>query len=219
MINFRKQTLIITTLVCLLPIVLGVFMYRDLPDQIPVHWNAAGEIDNYMSKPWAVFGLPVFFAVINIISITAITNDPKRQNQSKWMKRMIIWLVPALSVILLPISLFISIGISISVPFVVTLLISILFIVIGNYLPKSRQNYTIGIKLPWTLHDADNWNKTHRLGGVCFIAGGIIIFISNLFQLGSQPGLLHFIITISTIILMILVPTVYSFILYRKDPS
>lgn len=219
MINFRKQTLITTTLVCLLPIVLGIFMYSGLPDQIPVHWNAAGEIDNYMSKSWAVFGLPVFFAVINIISIVAITNDPKRQNQSKWMKRMIIWLVPALSVILIPISLLVSIGIRISVPFVVTLLVSILFIVIGNYLPKSRQNYTIGIKLPWTLHDADNWNKTHRVGGVCFIVGGIILFISNLFQLGKQTGFLNFIIIISTIVLMVLVPIIYSFVLYRKDQS
>lgn len=172
-----------------------------------------------MSKPWAVFGLPVFFAVINIISIVAITNDPKRQNQSKWMKRMIIWLVPALSVILIPISLLVSIGIRISVPFVVTLLVSILFIVIGNYLPKSRQNYTIGIKLPWTLHDADNWNKTHRVGGVCFIVGGIILFISNLFQLGKQTGFLNFIIIISTIVLMVLVPIIYSFVLYRKDQS
>lgn len=211
-----SRTLVMTTLVCLLPIVLALFMYNDLPEQMPVHWNAAGDIDRYMSKPFVVFGMPLFFALINIICIIGITSDPKKQNQSKWMQRLAIWIVPVMSLVLLPITLLVSIGVNISVPFIIILIMSIVFIIIGNYLPKSRQNYTIGIRLPWTLNDADNWNKTHRVGGICFIIGGIILFVINLLQVDSERSYLLAIITTLTIALLVIIPTVYSYVLYRK---
>lgn len=212
----RNRMLVMTTLVCLLPIVLALFMYNDLPEQMPVHWNATGEIDRYMSKPFVVFGMPIFFALINIICVIGVTSDPKKQNQSKRMQRLAFWIVPVMSLILFPITLLVSLGVNISIPFITTLIVSIVFIIIGNYLPKSRQNYTIGIKLPWTLNDADNWNKTHRLGGICFMIGGIILFLSNIVLINSESSYALAIITTVTIALLITIPTVYSYALYRK---
>jgi len=84
----------------------------------------------------------------------------------------------------------------------------VLFIVIGNYMPKCRQNYTMGIKLPWTLNDEENWNKTHRLAGKIWVAGGILIVISALLQC--------FWICFAVFAVMLFVPFVYSWRLYSK---
>ena len=85
-----------------------------------------------------------------------------------------------------------------------------MFIVIGNYLPKARQNYTIGIKIPWTLSDEDNWNRTHRLAGYLWMIGGIFLII------GALTGFVKINLVLAIILLMILVPCIYSGVLYNR---
>jgi uncharacterized membrane protein len=82
------------------------------------------------------------------------------------------------------------------------------FLGIGNYLPKTHQNYTVGFKLPWTLEDEENWNRTHRLAGQVWVFGGTLTIV-NAF-LGNMW------IFIAAIVLMVLVPTVYSYWLYTQ---
>ena len=81
---------------------------------------------------------------------------------------------------------------------------------IGNYLPKCRQNYTVGIKLPWTLNDINNWNKTHRMAGVLWIICGILFAISAFLGRVGEVSI------IILIIVMVCVPTAYSFLLYKN---
>ena len=87
----------------------------------------------------------------------------------------------------------------------------LLFIIIGNLLPKCRQSYTMGIKLPWTLNNEENWNKTHRFGGKVWVVGGVIIMATAF--AGS------FWILLGMLIVMMALPTVYSYCLYRKQTS
>ena len=86
--------------------------------------------------------------------------------------------------------------------------LGLLFAIIGNYLPKCKQNYTIGIKIPWTLHSEENWNRTHRFAGRIWVAGGLIIMLTGFY--GS------FVIFFSVTLLIALVPILYSFLLHRK---
>ena len=92
---------------------------------------------------------------------------------------------------------------------IMPLFMGVLFVVIGNLLPKMRQSYTMGIKLPWTLNNEENWNKTHRLAGKLWVGGGIVIMATAF--LGS------FWIMIGILTLMVIVPTVYSYCLYKKQ--
>ena len=208
----NKGIIWITSLLCLLPIIFSAVVYEALPEQIAVHWNSAGVGDNYVHKAIAAFGLPVIFLAINLLSRVRLVNDPK-SGQSQAIKQLGIWLIPALSIVLVPITLAIAMGADIPIVMVSTLLVGLLLVVIGNYLPKSRQNYTIGIKLPWTLNDVDNWNKTHRLAGYLYIIGGIALIIGNL--LLSVPSL-QLAVMLGTIILLVLVPAVYSYLLYKR---
>ena len=93
---------------------------------------------------------------------------------------------------------------------IVPMLLGVIFIIIGNYLPKTKQTYTVGIRLPWTLDNEDNWNKTHRFAGFVWVVGGVAVFASSLTELRV------WIISIS-IALMVIAPTVYSLVYYKKS--
>ncbi len=75
-----KKTVIITTLITLLPILAGVILWSRLPDKIPMHWNFSGEADGWSGKSFAVFGFPCILAVIHLIAVLVTFNDPKRKN-------------------------------------------------------------------------------------------------------------------------------------------
>lgn len=209
----NKKLLIITSVICALPLVFAVIVYGQLPDTLAIHWDMAGNANGWMPKPYAVFGLPLFLLIIHIVAVTATTHDPKRQNQAGVMRTAIYWIVPVISVIVNTMTLLIGMGHQINIGNFVMLFIGVLFILIGNYLPKSRQNYTIGIKLPWTLASADNWNKTHRLGGILFMIAGVVLLITPFVPAGTVQTVL----TIGIIAIATIVPMIYSFLLYLKE--
>ena len=99
-------------------------------------------------------------------------------------------------------------GKSIRMEILVPLLLGVSLVAIGNYLPKCQQNYTIGIKIPWTLNSEENWNRTHRLAGFVWVMGGIIMILSA-FWVGIW-------ITIAVSAMMALIPVIYSYALHRK---
>lgn len=204
------KNIIITSIICLLPMILSLILYNRLPDEVAVHWNSEGIADGYMHKALAAFGLPVLFFIINLISKTFLLNDPKKERQSQVIKTISMWIAPVLSVVLVPVTLYIALGVNIPIVMISSLVAGVLLIILGNYLPKSRQNYTIGIKLPWTLNDEDNWNKTHRMAGFLWVCGGIILIVSNFFL--SETYLYIPVI----IVILVLVPVVYSYLLYKN---
>ena len=166
--NNNTPVVVITSIICILPIILSLVVFNDLPEQIAVHWNNAGEPDVHFPKAIAAFGLPLIFFVINLYSKIRLLNDPKRTDTTNVLQFLSVWAIPFLSTVLVPVTLFISMGTNIPLTLITPVLVGVVLIVYGNYLPKSKQNYTIGIKLPWTLHNADNWNKTHRMAGYLY---------------------------------------------------
>ena len=205
----NRKTMILTCLLCLLPMALGLYFYKELPDQMPIHWNAAGEVDGYAPKALAVFGFPVFFAALELLMFFVILSDPKKQNQSNVMRQLGFWSLPVIGMIVYPMTIFSGMGYDLPVTTIVMLLCGVLFIVVGNYMPKAKQNYTVGIKLPWTLHDTENWNKTHRLAGFLWVIGGILFLVAAFLPGGA-------VLTLAIAAVMVLVPTVYSYLLYLK---
>ncbi len=201
-------TMILTTLICLLPMLLGILLYEKLPEQIPTHFNSQGVPDDYSSKAFACFGLPLIMAGLNILVQFGLGADPKKDNVASIMKKISYWTIPIVSLCSVSVCLFSGMGYSIQADFVI-IPVGVLLIAVGNYLPKTRQNYTVGIKLPWTLHSKENWNKTHRFAGFLWILGGFVIVI------GSLIGLNGTFIFVPTLI-MAFVPMIYSYLLYRK---
>jgi uncharacterized membrane protein len=207
----NSAVLVSSSVVCLLPIILSLVLYADLPEQIAVHWSGTGSPDSFVPKSLAAFGLPFLFLAVNLFSKLRLYNDPKRANTSHVMQLLAAWTPPLLSLVLVPVTLFIALDANIPISLMVSVLAGVVLLVCGNYLPKSRQNYTIGIKLPWTLHNADNWNKTHRMAGYLYILGGIIIISGAFIFRGGA-----YLIILLAVAVFITVPVLYSYLLYRK---
>ncbi len=211
MIKKNKKKLILTSIIILLPIVIGLILWNKLPDKIPTHWNAAGEVDGWSSKAFAVFGLPGFLLAVHWICLLGANADPKKQNIDGKVLSIVFWVCPVISVLGAVLMYGTALGMQFAVEKIIPSLVGITFIIIGNYLPKCKQSYTMGIKLPWTLNDEDNWNRTHRLGGKLWVVCGFVLIVSML--LPSKFLMATFLVIISV---AVLVPTVYSYLLFRE---
>ena len=209
MIKKNKVTLIVTSLIMLIPILVGLMLWEKLPEQVPYHWNINGEVDGWAGKTQAVFLMPLFMLAMHWVCVFASTADPKSKNYHPKSILLVLWICPVLNLVLNTMVYAAALNYPVDIEIIMPLLLGIAFILIGNLLPKCRQSYTMGIKLPWTLHNEENWNKTHRLAGKLWVMGGIVIMASAL--IGS------FWILIGVIALMVAIPTVYSYCLYRKQ--
>ena len=208
MIKKNLKLLILTSIIILLPILAGVILWDTLPEQIPTHWNAAGEVDGWSSKAFAVFGLPCLMLGIQWLCVLGTAADPKKANHSEKIQHLVFWIIPVISVGLFVVTYVAALGTEVRMEMVMPLLVGFVLTVVGNYLPKCKQSYTIGIKIPWTLNSEENWNRTHRLAGRLWVVCGIGIMLTAF--VGG------FWIFLPLVLAMILVPCIYSYILYRK---
>ena len=209
MIKKNLKVLIITSIVILLPILVGLVLWNQLPDSMPSHWNAAGEVDGWSSKPFAVFGLPLILLGAQWLCILATFADPKRASHGEKILHLVFWIMPTLSMVLHCMTYAVALGAEVQMERIMPVFMGLLFTIIGNYLPKCKQNYTIGIKIPWTLNSEENWNKTHRLAGRLWVACGLVIMLTGFFG-----GFWFF---IGIVLVMVLVPVLYSYLIYRKE--
>jgi len=209
MIKKNKVTLIITTIAMLLPMFIGLLLWDKLPEQVPSHWGINGEVDGWCSKPFAVFFFPGLLLGFHWLCVFASCADPKNKNYHPKVLQIVLWICPVLSLILNTMVYAAALGQEIAVELIMSLLSGLMFVIIGNLLPKMRQSYTLGIKLPWTLNNEENWNKTHRFGGKIWVAGGVFIM--------ATAFLGNFWILMTVLALMCIVPTLYSYLLYRRQ--
>lgn len=205
----NKSAVFIGALICLLPCIPGLIMYKDLPDRMPIHWNMSGEPDNFAAKPFAVFGLPLILAFFHLICHIGASFDKRRSNYSKAIEAMTYWFIPALSLILCLMTLLASKGVDVKIEVIVPCLIGLMLVFVGNYLPKCKQNSTMGIRIPWTLESEENWNKTHRLAGRLWIIGGLVSIVCTFC---GYPLLLF-----AAVAVIVAVPVAYSFVLSRRQ--
>lgn len=209
--QYKKQ-LIFTSIVIILPIIIGLLIWNKLPDRVPTHFGIDGTPNGWSSKPFTVFGIPLIILTIHWVAVLATMADPKRKGINPKVFRIVLWIIPAVCLYAMTSIYGPYLGLHMDITLVSMILSGLLFIIIGNYLPKSRQNYTVGIKLPWTLNDEDNWNKTHRLGGKLYMICGLLMILSGLFLKNQSAYILIGIVIISNLILVL-----YSYILYKND--
>ena len=208
MIKKYKKTLIASSLALLIPVFVGLLLWDKLPDPMPSHWNIHGEVDSWSSKAFMVFGIPALMLVLQWVCVFACLADPKYKNYNPKMLKLVLWICPVIGLIVSTLVYTAALGCEIPIEVIMPLLMGVLFIVVGNWLPKCQQTYTMGIKLPWTFASEANWNASHRFGGKVWFFGGIITMLTAF--LGS------FWLLMVILALMVILPTVYSYLYYRK---
>lgn len=208
MIKKNAKILTITSLIILLPILVGVILWNQLPEKIPSHWNAAGEIDGWSSKPFAVFGMPLILLGFQWLCVLGTAADPKKEQHSGKILHFVFWIIPILSVVLHALTYGVAMGNEVRMEVVMPALVGAVLTIAGNYLPKCKQNYTIGIKIPWTLNSEENWNKTHRFAGKLWVVCGLALMLTGFFG--------GFWVFLPIVLLMVLAPVMYSYLIHRK---
>ena len=193
-------------------------VYGRLPDTIAMHWNAAGQVDRMESKAfiWLTAALPF---VLLLLSVALPKIDPRKDSYqrharafSTTMAAVALFLVAVHWILIM-----VGLGLNIDVSMVTKLGMGLLFIVIGNFLPQAKPNYTYGIRLPWTLADATVWKKVHRIGAYGFVALGAATVALAFFR---HPASYYLFIT--GLIGLIGFLAVYSWRLYSRlhpDPK
>ncbi|MBQ9990505.1 MAG: SdpI family protein [Lachnospiraceae bacterium] len=206
----RGQNLL-RILVILIPMAAGIFLWDRLPDQIATHFGIGGEADGWSSRGFTVFGIPLILLVLQLFCAAATLADPKREKINEKMMNIVLWIIPATSIMVGVMIYTHALGYPVDIEKICLFYVGILFIVIGNYMPKCRQNYTAGIKVPWTLASEDNWNHTHRMAGWTYVLGGIAVILISFIKMASLVLLLPIILIVA------LLPILYSFLYYLKE--
>ena len=212
MFKNNKWKLIVSSVIILLPIIIGIAYWNELPELMPVHWGATGP-DRWVGKAAAVFGTPFVMLALHWFALWYTSKDPKNKGQSEKVTGLLFWLCPVISIAANGASYFVSLEYEFQLfESIIPLVLGVVFAVLGNYLPKCKQNYSIGFKLKWTLENEENWNATHRFGGMVWVIGGLAMIVSAFF-----PGKTGIIMMIAAIIMLGIIPILYSYAYHKKQ--
>lgn len=172
-----KKSLFLSVGICLLPILIGVYYYGVLPEQIAVHFNAKGDPDNFVSKVHAIIGIPIFLAIVQIIISLVVDFDKTPKKGALIIKGII----PIISVLVQGGLIVYSLDNNFNLPQLTAFVIGILFIILGNYLPKKefwgKYNFNL-----FGLEKGVNEQKVIRAYALHMTFSGVTIFISGFFS-------------------------------------
>jgi uncharacterized membrane protein len=195
-------------------LIFGVAVFDRLPDRIATHFDVHGRPDGWSSRTFAAFFMPVFSVVLVGVFNVLPRILPSREHfaafeDSYWViVNLAVAFVCALHVVVLSHAL----GWPVDVPTAVLLGVGSLFVVLGNVLPRTRSNWFLGIRTPWTLESEHVWRETHRLGGKTFIIGGLITIAAAFMPARQQPW-----IAMGALMIGAFVPVIYSYFVCRRE--
>ncbi|PDM40782.1 MULTISPECIES: SdpI family protein [unclassified Geobacillus] len=192
---------------------ISLWAYPRLPEEVPIHWNFSGEVDGYASKLFAVLFGPIFLTWIYGILFGVSKIDPRKENYEKFAGAYRVFMNASLTffVVIHIAVIFSGLGYDVNMDWIVNIGLGLLFIILGNYMPKVKANYFIGIRTPWTLANETVWARTHRFGGKVFFIGGGMLIVS-----AFMPSSIRGFLLISSIAFIAVVPIVYSYFAYKK---
>ncbi len=199
------KILIITGLICLIPIIFGVILYDQLPEQMAVHFGVDNEPNSFAPKEFALFGIPILmFALQVFCCIFSDFMEEKKQNK-KYIT-IYKWIIPIIEMVVYLTMLAYGAGIELDMRMIVCITLGIVFTLVGNYMPKTEPN-----KLQMNYIRADFWKKIKRPAGYFFVIIGLAFIISAF--LNSMVSL----ILLGIIIVAAILITIYSIYLFYKD--
>lgn len=214
MIKNHKWKAIVSSIVILLPMVFGLVMWHRLPATMVSHWGADGVADGTATKGFMVFGMPLILLALQWLMILLEAALEKNNAQNNKIATIVYSVVPLISLEVHAFIYSVALGKEWDLFALIPVLVGAMFMFIGNYLPKTTRNRTMGIKLHWTMGNDENWQKTHRLGGKLWFWGGLAVIASALLPVKAMIAVMIVVIAVT-----VLLPTVYSYTIYRKHKA
>lgn len=192
----------------------SLWSYSRLPARVATHWGLGGRVDGWSSKEFLVFFFPAFAVGLGLLLILLPRIDPRQREVSH--NAPTYWTVSGAALVFLAgvqvMLVGYNLGWPIPIPTLVPIGVGLLFIVIGNLMPRMRPNWFMGIRTPWTLSNEVVWRKTHRVGGYCFVGAGLLLIAS---AFAAAPATFKW--TMVAAIGLALLPVVYSYFVWRHE--
>ncbi len=212
--NYKRAVLIL-----LFQVAFCGYFWISLADdvQIPTHWNLKGEVDSWSGKTFGVLGLLgvniLLFLVLYLMPLYSVRFRKQKDRFEKVLPSVVL-IITALFALIHIASIMIAKNPEIfGERNLILAIIGVMFVMLGNLMPKLPSNFFIGIKTPWTLSSEYVWRRTHRFGGIAFIVAGAIFLVTGLMKklpdiVMITSGVAAFVIIMSTV--------VYSFVIFKK---
>ena len=215
--NTKKYGPWLVGLMIIAPLIYGAIIYPQLPSRIPTHFNIEGKADAW-GGPSSIFIGPGIMGAVSIFVYILMSNlktfDPKKYDEANDtlysnFAVLTVAFLSALSTIIIYSSTHAD---EINVGKLILPLVGLSFAGLGWYMPKFKQNYFVGFKLPWTLENETNWNETHKVAGKLWLYGGLFQTVVTLI-LPMKFGMIGFMLAIAV---MVIIPSVFSYRLFKK---
>jgi len=202
----------------LLAVTLGLLVttWSAAGDRVPVHWNAAGEIDRYGSKAMGLLLPPLFAVGLYLLLLFVPRVDPGRANYATFSDTYLVIRTAVLALItgFYGVTCLAARGFEVSMELVAPLAVGALFVVLGSVMGKIRPNWFVGIRTPWTISSKASWVRTHRLGGWLFLVLGLAFVVNALTARWWTAGWI-----VGGILAMVVILFAYSYFVWRDDPD
>lgn len=196
-------------------VVFAVLVFPSLPARIPTHWGLSGEPDRWTARWPGAFVLPIIALSAWLLLRVVPRIDPRGENYDEF--RQTYWIFLNYTTLFFALLQVFSYGTALGWPIGmergIFVAIGVLFVMVGNVLPRLRSNSWIGIRTPWTLESDAVWRSTHRLGGRTFVAAGFLVLIGAF----AAPRYLSWPIMWGSLGLAVVVPGVHSYLAWRRE--
>lgn len=213
--KFTWKTEIIPLALLIISIILSCYFYSIFPERVPMHWNINGQVDSWGSAFSGAFILPMILIGMYILFVLLPFIDPKKEKYQQFEK---VYKIFRILIMLMMFGIYLiasanALGYAVRVEVWIPVIIGLLFLVMGNYFGKIKPNWFMGIRTPWTLSNEEVWNKTHRLGGKLFMILGLLMLLTPLWHFESA---IMFWLVIVPMLLVGVIPMIYSYVIYKK---
>jgi uncharacterized membrane protein len=219
LVMHKKYHWLFVLVLIALPFAYALYLYPSLPSRIPIHFNLKGEADGWGSAE-TIFLSPAIMGLTSLFVFFIFTNikklDPMRYADANADNYAAVGLGVVLFLTLLSLSiLYGTINESLRDGRFIFLLIGLFFSAFGLYMPRLKQNYFVGMRLPWTLSDANNWEATHRYAGKFWTIGGLLIAMFALLL----EGVAQLVVFFSIVLLIVIFPVIFSYRFFKKTKN
>lgn len=192
------KILSLTVIICMLPILFGIVFYKKMPELMPIHFNMNNEVDHYASKNFALFGIPILITLLQIFCCAISDWRGSQKNSKPKFVAIVKWIIPVLSVVVSIITISVALGNEVDVRKWIILMLGILYVMMGNYLPKTSYEQIKGKMHPMPKSE-NSYKKVARMLGYTFVTFGFILLIT----IFAKPMISFIMILIMAIVLLI----------------
>lgn len=206
------RTLIVSAVFVAIAVGVAIWLYPRLPPRLPVHWDTSGQANGYAPRFWGAAMWPLLIAGLAAVTAVLPAISPRRFEITPFagIYDLLMLAIQGVMLVIGMAALLAGAGYALPMSTIAPLAVGVLLMVLGNYMGKLRRNFFMGIRTPWTLASEAVWERTHRMAGWLFVLGGAVMVVAAL--AGAVRGRL----LLAVIVVVALVPVVYSYFVYRR---